>query len=49
MKIITFNIAMISYLLASLEYFLYLVYRKSGVSTLATGPWWSGCYRIRRS
>ena len=37
MKIITFNIAMISYLLASLEYFIYLVYRKPGVSTLATG------------
>jgi len=36
MKIITFNIAMISYLLASLEYFIYLVYRKPGVSTLAT-------------
>jgi ABC-type uncharacterized transport system permease subunit len=36
MKIITFNIAMISYLLASLAYFLYLVYRKPGVSTLAT-------------
>ena len=28
---------MISYLLASLEYFIYLVYRKPGVSTLATG------------
>ena len=27
---------MISYLLASLEYFLYLVYRKPGVSTMAT-------------
>lgn len=37
MKILTFNIAMISYFLASLEYFLYLVYRKPGVSTLATG------------
>lgn len=36
MKIITFNIAMISYLLASLAYFIYLVYRKPGVSTLAT-------------
>ena len=37
MKIITFNIAMISYFLASLEYFLYLVYRRPAVSTLATG------------
>ncbi len=37
MKIITFNIAMISYFLASLEYFLYLVYRRPGVSSLATG------------
>jgi len=37
MKIITFNIAMVSYFLASLEYFLFLIYRRPLVSTLATG------------
>lgn len=36
MKILTFNLAMISYLVASLEYFIYLVYRRQFVSTLAT-------------
>lgn len=36
MKILTFNIAMISYLVASLEYFVYLIYRRQFVSTLAT-------------
>ena len=36
MTIVTFNIAMISYLVASLEYFVYLVYRKQFVSSLAT-------------
>ena len=35
MTLITFNIAMISYLVASLECFVYLVYRKQFVATLA--------------
>lgn len=35
MTLIAFNIALISYLVASLEYFIYLVYRKQFVSTLA--------------
>lgn len=33
---LSFNIALISYLTASLEYFLYLVYRRPIISTLAT-------------
>ncbi|NIQ00952.1 MAG: cytochrome C assembly protein [Nitrospinaceae bacterium] len=37
MKIITFNIAMISYLIASLEYFVYLIYRRLVLSSLAAG------------
>ncbi|CCQ91524.1 putative Cytochrome c assembly protein [Nitrospina gracilis 3/211] len=36
MKVLTFNIAMISYLMASLEYFVYLIYRRQFVSSLAT-------------
>jgi len=35
MTVITFNIAMLSYLLGSLGYFTYLIYRKPLVSTLA--------------
>ncbi len=34
--VITYNIAIISYLVASLEFFVYLIYRKPFVSTLAT-------------
>ena len=36
MKLIVFNIAMLSYLLASLEYFVYLVYRRQFISHLAS-------------
>ena len=37
MGIVSFDVALLCYLVASLEYFVYLAYRKPVVQTLATG------------